>query len=389
MAISPYSIKITQQGRELMEHGTAALPVGCYHDDLKREPVPWHWHDEMEVGIVTEGIACIEADTNGLNLYPGDGFFINSNILHALKSETGDDCRLHSIVFHPRFIGGGPESIFWQNYLQPLMEAPGARVYILRNPSGRNSGSVNDSVNASDKNPAPTAVSPPHTAAKATGSGNEVRQTAGSGNEVRQTADSGGDKYLLPAPWHTEALTAIERAWQFCANEPYGYEFEMRYALSGLICLLHRHLSSGRPRLSGQALRDNERIKLMLQYIQEHYTESLTTKAIAESALISENEALRCFRKTIGITPIKYVMQFRVREAAALLLSTDRKITDIGAACGFQDTSYFTKTFRELKNCTPGQYRKQQPQDDSYDSIGIVLTVPRDQGSALARFPLP
>ncbi|MBQ2626681.1 MAG: helix-turn-helix domain-containing protein [Eubacterium sp.] len=52
------------------------------------------------------------------------------------------------------------------------------------------------------------------------------------------------------------------------------------------------------------------------------------------------------------------MLQFRIQEAANLLRTTDNKITDIGSACGFQDTSYFVKRFREFKHCTPGVYRK-------------------------------
>lgn len=38
-----------------LKHGTAAFPIACYHDDLQTEPVPWHWHEELEVLVVSEG----------------------------------------------------------------------------------------------------------------------------------------------------------------------------------------------------------------------------------------------------------------------------------------------------------------------------------------------
>ncbi len=96
----------------------------------------------------------------------------------------------------------------------------------------------------------------------------------------------------------------------------------------------------------------------MLQYIQEHYGGELTLASIAESAAVSESECLRCFRSMTGSTPIQYVKQVRIQKAAELLMSADRKISDIGAECGFQEMSYFAKTFRELKGCTPGEFRK-------------------------------
>ena len=48
------------------------------------------------------------------------------------------------------------------------------------------------------------------------------------------------------------------------------------------------------------------------------------------------------------------------QKAAELLAGTALKISDIGAQCGFQETSYFIKTFRELMGRTPAAYRAQK-----------------------------
>jgi len=45
MALSLCRTTVDDSARELMEHGTAAFPIACYHDDLQAEPVPWHWHE--------------------------------------------------------------------------------------------------------------------------------------------------------------------------------------------------------------------------------------------------------------------------------------------------------------------------------------------------------
>ena len=54
MALSPCCTELDENGRELNAHGTAAFPVACYHDQLEIDPVPWHWHEELEVLVVTE-----------------------------------------------------------------------------------------------------------------------------------------------------------------------------------------------------------------------------------------------------------------------------------------------------------------------------------------------
>lgn len=283
-------------GRELALHGTALFPIACYHDDLTTCPVPWHWHDELEVLVVTEGSAVVTAGSEKRILHHGDGCFINTGVLHGAWDFENSGCRFHSLVFHARLVGGSMDSIFWQNYIQPLMQNPTLKFVCF---------------DASEF-------------------------------------------------WMQEANNSIETAWENCMLETPGYEFAVRDALSHLIFLLSTHHPSVPQHTSDKALRNAERIKIMLQYVQEHYNGEISTAQIAESALISESECLRCFRATIGTTPIQYVKQFRIQKAAELLTSTNQKIADIAAQCGFFDVSYFTKTFREQKGCTPGEYRKIQ-----------------------------
>ena len=89
-----------------------------------------------------------------------------------------------------------------------------------------------------------------------------------------------------------------------------------------------------------------------------NYPQNLSVGDIAASAMISPSEALRCFHNTIGLTPMQYVAHYRIQRAAALIRKTDRKIQEIGADCGFQEMSYFAKTFRSIMGMTPSQYRR-------------------------------
>lgn len=293
MPIALCNTEVDSKGRELAEHGTTAFPVACYHDDLSKEEVPWHWHEELEAAVVTQGRAIVAAGKEKYTIHSGEGFFVNSGILHGCWDVDTSGCRFHSIVFHPRLVGGSLDSVFYQSYVQPLAENHGLESIHFRS----------------------------------------------------------------DVPWQAEALSAIEKAWQTCVREGYGYEFRARSALSELILLLQGHVSVPAMQPGEKARRDAARIKLMLHYIHEHCADELNTKRIARSAAISDSECLRCFRSTIGTTPIQYVRQYRIQRAAHLLTATQLRIGDICAQCGFQDISYFTKTFREIKGCTPAQYR--------------------------------
>ena len=212
-----------------------------------------------------------------------------------MRNQHGQGFRLHSVVFHPRLVGGSLDSVFWQEYLLPLM-SPQSPEYIR----------LDDA-----------------------------------------------------ASWSRDALTSIEAAWQSAAQEPPDFHFQIRSSLSQLVFQLVSHLPA-KPRLpSEKALRDEARVKDMMRFMQAHYERELTVSQIAASASISKSECLRCFRAVIGVTPIQYLRQFRVQKAAELLAGTALKISDIGAQCGFQETSYFIKTFRDLMGRTPSAYRAQ------------------------------
>lgn len=296
MPASICGLRTSTNGRELKQHGTAQLPAAFYDDDLTRMPVPWHWHDELEAGIITGGTAIIAAGTEKRALPEGTAFLISSGVLHAAWDGGGGNSRIHSIVFHPRLVGGSPDSVFWQKYLRPVLAHPALKSVWL--------------------------------------------------------TESG--------TWHADALTHIARAWESGIAEGSGFELTVREELSRLMLLLSgQSPSSGKPP-SEKELRDGERIKAMLDFIHGHFAEELTASEIASRAFISESECLRCFKGTIGSTPVHYLKGIRLQHAAERLASTDDKITRIGADCGFQDMSYFARTFRDAYGLSPSEYRRQR-----------------------------
>lgn len=159
-------------------------------------------------------------------------------------------------------------------------------------------------------------------------------------------------------PWHGRAVEAIVTAWEGFRDRVPGYEFLVRHQLSQLVFLVWQNSQQKQTPPPEKLLRDMERIKKMLQYIDEHLADELTGTAIAASAGLSESECLRCFRTMVNTTPIQYVKKQRLQRAAILLENTDWKISDIAAQCGFQEMSYFSKSFRQWTGCAPSAYRE-------------------------------
>lgn len=176
---------------------------------------------------------------------------------------------------------------------------------------------------------------------------------------VQPVMDGAG---ILPlsrdVPWQKECVSLLLSCWEYVSKSPSGYELWARDAVSRLSFLMSSNTTPVRRESSSRERRESERVKLMMQYIEAHYMENLTNVQIAGSASVSESECLRCFRDTIHTTPGRYLKDLRLRKAAAMLISTDEKVGDIGAACGFLDSAYFTKLFREEKGCTPKEFRR-------------------------------
>ena len=158
-------------------------------------------------------------------------------------------------------------------------------------------------------------------------------------------------------PWETEALSLIRDTWESMSEADDGYEFLVRNNMSKLIYLCFQY-SSTTSSITDKEQRDADRLRVMLNFIQEHFNEDVTTAMIARSAMLSESECQRCFKRMMQTSPIKYLRRLRIQRSAELLADKSLKISDIALKCGFQDMSYFSNVFKKLCGKTPGEYRE-------------------------------
>ena len=87
----------------------------------------------------------------------------------------------------------------------------------------------------------------------------------------------------------------------------------------------------------------------MLEYIQRYYFDDIKLADIAKAADIGERECLRCFQKTIQLSPIQYVLKYRIIRGAEMLLhNPENSISEIATACGFESPSNFSKIFKRV-----------------------------------------
>lgn len=157
--------------------------------------------------------------------------------------------------------------------------------------------------------------------------------------------------------WHRELADHMMTAWRAVTDEVAGYQIEARYHISKAMMILSRHLPS--TVLPVQNTGMMKRMKQLLQYIDLHYRETINNAVLMQVAACSESVLLRSFHKTVGISPMQYVMKVRMDHARRLLVTTDLKAGQIGKEVGYEDFSYFTKVFHRMTGMTPMEYRKQ------------------------------
>ena len=101
-----------------------------------------------------------------------------------------------------------------------------------------------------------------------------------------------------------------------------------------------------------------ERLRRSIGYMEQHLTTSLPLEKIAEVACLSKYHFCRRFKKHLGITPIQFMLDLRIRHAATLLRDTGLSVTSVAARTGFSDLSGFHRHFKRVYRCTPTAYRR-------------------------------
>ena len=136
-----------------------------------------------------------------------------------------------------------------------------------------------------------------------------------------------------------------------------GYEIKLRECLSEIWLDL---LTLAAPRIGENqaAAKTDSQIKNMMVYIQEHYAEKINVAMIAEDSYLSERECYRIFQKSIHMSPVEYLTNYRIQAACHMLTEDKENLTVIAQNCGFGSSSYFGKIFKECMGCTPLEYRK-------------------------------
>lgn len=278
-------------------HGTKAFPVGFYPTQvpLNFQDMLVHWHEEMEFSRVRSGCLYYDIDQIRYQLHQGDILLLAPDTLHAAHQLQQESAATDSIVFHLRLAGLETPDDCTRRYIQPLRDGT------LRIPPVIHPGE----------------------------------------------------------PFYQEINACFEEMWACQSPEQPYREIRFKTQVFRLIQLIWQ-VSAGKalPSPTRTFRLYEDKLKLALAYIQEHYAETITIKELSDLCGFSQVHFMNIFKAAIGSTCIEYLVEYRLARAALQLQETDHSIMQIALDNGFQNTSYFNRAFKRQYAMTPSAFRK-------------------------------
>lgn len=322
----------TPQLRETRIHGNSMFPFMIY--DLQTDPsfeerINCHWHEEVEILVITGGCARLCLNDEEFTITTGSICFIPSNALHLVTCEIGSELSFFALVFHPDLLCGLGSDLIRQKYLKPLFRQ-GVRFC---------SDSSPDYVSAQTFNLL---------------SGTYPAQENSAEAQSRTFS-----RVINPhISWEYELRKALDEIHDTFTAKEYGYELFIKASLLKVCHLLVTHAaaesSSNQPDIDYHT----GLIRSIMQYLQDNFDNTVTLAELEQHFHISQGHLCRSFKAVTHMTPFEYLNYYRISKSMELLMSTDDEIGQIALRTGFNNISYFNRTFQRFVHMTPRAYRR-------------------------------
>ena len=111
------------------------------------------------------------------------------------------------------------------------------------------------------------------------------------------------------------------------------------------------------PLTNAAALKEQTRLKQIYQYIEEHYQQKIDVNKVAAISHLTTAAFCRFFKRITRMTFTDFLNQYRINQAKNLLLQ-NKTVTEACYKSGFDNLSYFNKTFKKLAGENPSEFRK-------------------------------
>ena len=175
-----------------------------------------------------------------------------------------------------------------------------------------------------------------------------------SGREAAECMEQAGFSVSTPVLLGVDSEKICLLMENVCKN--YGPERKKKLtAMAGVYSLLAFLVSRCEEKRVVRAnIRDCAR--MAAEYIVAHCEEPITVEWLAEYAGVSHSSLYRRFVELFGVSPKRFLLEYRVERACQMLVSTELSVQEISNSVGFEDPFYFSRAFKEIKGMSPRQY---------------------------------
>jgi len=113
--------------------------------------------------------------------------------------------------------------------------------------------------------------------------------------------------------------------------------------------------------------RQDESIARIQQWLELHFSESISLELLASNANMSLRTLKRRFKEATTVAPLRYIQKLRMQQAREYLKHTDKNIAEIARLVGYEDAGHFSRLFKREHAQSPGQWRKKRERKKGSD----------------------
>lgn len=282
--------------KEKATHGTALIPIAIHHLSYEEGIDNFfylHWHYEFEFVFVEEGAMVYTIEDKEYCIMAGEGLFIHSNKLHSARSLNGMKCEACVVLFHTNLFDNNNQGATYSKFIYPILN-----------------GEMEFQIH-----------------------------------------------FRCEEKWQQEVMNIIREMDDFKYESFSENELLLKSKLFQVWHLCYKNsitaTSQGRKNRNYKL----ERMEPVLDYIHKNYKEEISLINLANILPMSEGQFCHSFKDVMNISPIAYVIRYRILQSCTLLTETDWKIADIARNVGFNNISYFNREFIKAIGCSPSKYR--------------------------------
>jgi len=290
-------IPTDENGKELLTYISDGFACAIFYADIAKYLQglsPWHWHEEFEIFVVTKGSLSMFLGSEHYTIRENEGAFINSNVLHSMEVANGSTCELITILFSPEIFLGGKQTKIFRDMTKGIYGNAELAAFLY---------------------------------------------------------DSNFENY-------TQFTNIIKSIYNVYSQRQKFQELLICEYLAKFWRLFLINMTDNNQNKSIRKPVQESRVQNMIKYIRDNYASQICIADIAASVNISSRECTRCFNNILHTTPIKYLNEHRLSICASLLVTTDMPITEIAFKTGFNNASYFSKTFTDSMKISPSRFRR-------------------------------